>query len=79
MAVVKPKNTLQEQRKLYVSMFGESCPETLKCSLKEIEDAIDDCKAMLDEAIDRSDKNEISYWRKMLQENKVQRREILST
>ena len=75
----KSKNTLQKQRNFYAAIFGESCPETGNSNLKEIDNAIEDCRAMLYDAIDRSDQNEISYWRKMLQENKVQRREILST
>ncbi len=75
----KSKNTLQNQRKFYVAMFGESCPETGVINIKEIDNAIEDCRATLYDAIDRSDQNEISYWRKMLQENKVQRREILNS
>ena len=73
------KVTLQEQRDFYSAIFGDSCPAHNNVSIEEVDSAIADCKAMLDYAIDRSDKTEISYWRRLLQENKVYRREILNT
>lgn len=74
------KNTLESQRKFYAAIFGEECcPIQTNFNINDIEDAIAECEAMLCEAIHRSDKDEISYWRKLLQENKVQRRELLST
>ena len=77
---MKEKNTLQKQREMYSMMFGDSgCPVNENCTLEEIEQSIEECKSMLTEAISRSDKDEISYWRKLLQENKVHRREILNT
>lgn len=81
MAVKKPKNTLHERMQHYTAIFGEDscCPKENKCSIEEINQAIGECKAMLYEAIERSDRQEISFWRKMLQENKVQKREMLST
>lgn len=76
----KKGNTLQAERALYESLFGnESCPVCEVSHVTELDDAISDCKIMLDEAISRNNKEEISYWRKLLQENKVHRREILST
>lgn len=77
----KLKNTLHERMRIYTAIFGEDncCPEQNISSIKEIDQAIGECKAMLYEAIERSDKQEISFWRKMLQENKVQKREMLST
>ena len=81
MAAKKPKNTLHERMQHYTEIFGEDscCPKENICSIEEINQAIGECTAMLYEAIDRSDRQEISFWRKMLQENKVQKREMLST
>lgn len=81
MASKKPKNTLHERMQSYAAIFGEDscCPAQNISSIEEIDQAIGECKAMLYEAIERSDRQEISFWRKMLQENKVQKREMLST
>lgn len=79
MAKEKRTNTLQSRRQLIFDMFGDdSCCQNASVNVEEIDMAINDCQAMLYYAIDRNDKEEISYWRKMLQENKVQRRELLS-
>lgn len=69
------KQTLQSQRDFYFALMGEQpcyedCPETIE----ELDEAINDCYAMLQYSIDHNDKEETSYWRKFLQENKVQRR-----
>lgn len=75
------KVTLQEQREFIFAIYGDDfcvCNGEEKSSLEEIENAIADCKMMLQEAIERSDKAETAYWRKALQENKVCRRELLS-
>lgn len=74
---VKHKNTLQEQRRLYYAMFGDTeslCCEETGGTIDEYDDAINDCMAMLQYSLDQNDKSEISYWRKALQEVKVQRR-----
>lgn len=74
------RSTLQAERSLYEAMFGnESCPVCEVANVTELDNVISECQIMLDEAISRNNKEEISYWRKLLQENKVQRREILST
>lgn len=73
--------TLQQQRDFYTALFGEeSCASYCneKNTEEEINRAISDCYMCLQYAIDRNDREEISYWRKMLQENKVQRREMLT-
>ena len=72
----KIKNTLQSQRDFYVSLFPEQsqCCKENKLAIEELDEAINDCYAMLQYSIDQNDKEEISYWRKLLQENKVQRR-----
>lgn len=73
--------TLQEQRDMYSKMFGDDkcCSDTTEikdCS--SYDDAISDCVAMLQYSIDQGNKKEVSYWRKLLQENKVQRRLLVS-
>lgn len=74
------KMTLQLQRELYADLFGdESCGVEQNTTVQQIDDGIDNCIAMIDYSIDLGDKEEISFWRKMLQENKVQRRKMLTT
>lgn len=69
------KVTLQQQRDFYSELMGEQpCPESEKNSKEELDEAILDCQSMLLYSIDRNDKEEIAYWRKLMQENKVQRR-----
>lgn len=75
------KQTLQSQRNFFSAFYGDGfceCSVEERGSLEEIEMAIEECKMMLQESIDRNDKDEIFYWRKMLQENKVNRRELLN-
>lgn len=78
----KNKATLQAQREFISAFYGDNfcgcCEEESEATLEEIESAIADCEMMLQESIMRSDKAEIAYWRKALQENKVSRRELLS-
>lgn len=78
----KHKTTLQDQREFVSAFYGDDfcggCIEEREATLEEIESAIEDCEMMLQESIERSDKAEIAYWRKVLQENKVSRREMLS-
>lgn len=70
--------TMQEAEANYFAMMGEPCcaepPE-----LGDIDRGIEDCMAMLDYAIGLADRNEIKFWRRMLQTAKVQRRELLAT
>lgn len=77
----KNKATLQTQREFISAFYGNDfcgcCEEKNEATLEEIESAIADCEMMLKESIKRSDKAEIAYWRKALQENKVSRRELL--
>lgn len=74
-----PKNTLQNQREFYSAFYGEDiCGAEKTATEEELDEAIADCAMMIEYSIDRGDKEEISYWRKMLQENKVQRRKMLS-
>ena len=74
----KHKQTLQSQRDMYFALMGEEpCGGENECAtLDELNEAIDDCYAMLQYSIDQNNKEEISYWRKLLQENKVQRRAL---
>ncbi len=78
----KHKTTLQDQREFVSAFYGDDfcgCyEEESEATMEEIESAIEDCEMMLQESIERSDKAEIAYWRKALQENKVSRREMLS-
>ncbi len=67
--------TLQEQRDFYAAMFGDCCPQyACNYTKDDFDEAILDCYSMLQYSIDQNNKEEISYWRKLLQENKVQRR-----
>lgn len=71
------KNTLMMQRKMYFELFEDTCP-TEEYSIADIDHAIADCEAMVRYSIDSNNKEELSYWRKLLQENKVLRRQIRS-
>lgn len=71
--------TLQDAEHLYGEIFGETCPVEDSTSLSDIERSIEDCAAMLDYSLETADKNEIKFWRRMLQKAKVQRRELLAT
>ena len=74
-----PKNTLQHQREFYSAFYGEDiCGAEETATEEELDEAIAECAMMIEYSIDRGDKEEISFWRKMLQENKVQRRKMLS-
>lgn len=72
--------TLQEERKAVFDMFGEDyvCSENNSLSIEELDESINECYNMLLYSIDRQDKEEIRYWRKMIQENKTQRRMMLA-
>lgn len=72
----REKQTLQSQRDMYFALMGEEpCGGENECDTPdELNEAINDCYAMLQYSIDQNDREEISYWRKLLQENKVQRR-----
>lgn len=73
------KNTLAAQREFISALFGEECPEPEEeCSISDLDEAIADCEAMVRYSIDSNNKEELSYWRKLLQENKVLRRQLLS-
>lgn len=71
------KVTLKEEREAYRSMFGSDSilEENTNLTRQELDEAIDDCNAMLQYSIDRNNKEETAYWRRLLQENKVQRRQ----
>lgn len=71
--------TMQETRTEYAAFMGETCVAEPTPRLSELENNIEECKAMLNCAIYRADKEEISFWRRMLQTAKVQRRELLAT
>ena len=70
---------MQEAQTEYFSFMGEACVVEQTPTLGDIDNNIEECKSMLDCAIHRADKEEISFWRRMLQSAKVQRREILAT
>lgn len=71
--------TMQDSETMYFAFVGESCGARSVPVISEIERSIEECKAMLDNAIYLTNKNEISFWRRMLQTAKVQRRELLAT
>ncbi len=73
------KHTLQSQREFYSSFMGESpCNQPFGLTIKELDESIAECKAILWHFIDLDNKEEISYWRKCLQEYKVQRRMLIA-
>ena len=75
----KKKQTLQSQRDFYFAFMGESpCYDDHPATIEELDEAINDCYAMLQYSIDHDNREETSYWRKLLQENKVQRRMLVS-
>lgn len=71
--------TLQKNEQFVSAFYGELCCPSETLTLNDLDKTIKECKAMLDDAIWRTDKKEIAFWRKMLQKAKVQRRSILST
>ena len=71
------KATMQQEEAMYAAMFGEECPSN-DVTLSEINESIDECQAMLDYSLNLANKEEIAFWRKMLQRAKVERREILA-
>lgn len=71
--------TMQEARTEYFAFMGNSCGVEPIPALSDIEQSIEECRAMLNCAINRTDKEEINFWRRMLQTAKVQRRELLAT
>lgn len=72
--------TMQDAQAEYSAfMSDDSCITELESGLSDIARNIEECGAMLDCAIHRADKDEISFWRRMLQKAKVQRRELLAT
>ncbi len=76
---LKPKTSLQDAEKAYFDMMGEApCFTPASISIEELDTNIQECHAMLSHAITTSDKSEIAFWRKMLQQAKMQRRELLA-
>ena len=71
--------TMQDAQSEYFAFMGDSCGVVSIPTLSDIEKSIGECKSMLDYAIYRNDRNEISFWRRMIQTAKVQRRELLAT
>ena len=71
--------TMQDSQVEYFAFMGDSCCAECEPTLSDIDQSIAECMAMLDNAIYWTDKSEISFWRRMLQTAKVQRRELLAT
>lgn len=73
------KRTLQVDRDFYSDFYGDtSCNSVEEPDLDELENSITDCIEMLRYSIDHNNKEEIHFWRKMLQENKVLRRKLIA-
>lgn len=53
--------TMQDSQVEYFAFMGDSCGAECKPTLSDIERSIAECMAMLDNAIYRTDKNEISF------------------
>ena len=72
--------TLQERENFINDFYGEKqCCASTDSSLEDIDKSIEECEAMLNCSIDTTNKEEIAFWRKMLQQAKVQKRSILTT
>ena len=80
---IKPnKPTLQDERKMYASMFGEEFmveeSPLSKEDLASYDEAIFLYSWFLEEAVVRNDQTEASFLRRMLQEAKVNKRRALA-
>lgn len=80
---IKPnKPTLLDERRMYVSMFGEEFmveeSPISKEDLNSYDEAIFLYAWFLDEAINRDDQTEAAFLRRMLQEAKVNKRRALA-
>lgn len=67
----------------FIGMFYDrefSCQITEEVLLteEECQQSVNECYAMLQYSLDRQDKDEIAFWRKMLQRAKVEKRSIAS-
>lgn len=71
--------TMQDEENLYFSLMGEEPPIEEELTLSEINESIGECRAMLQDALDRKDRDSVKLWRRMLQRAKKQRLEILTT
>ena len=78
----KHKQTLQSQREFYAAFFGDGfgceCAMKFTGTKEELNEAIAENTMMLQDSIDQGDKDEIAYWRKLIQEQKTLRR-LLTT
>lgn len=73
------KRTLREERDFYSYFYGDDyCGIERETDLDELEITIDECIGMLWDSIGQNNKEEIHFWRKMLQENKVLRRKLIA-
>lgn len=72
--------TLQQEREAIHAFFVDEdiCFTESTLTRDELDEAIGECHCMMLYAIDRGDKEDAAYWRKMIQENKVKRR-LLAT
>lgn len=83
MANGKPnKPTLMDERRMYAAMFGDERmveePPVSKENIESYDEAIFLCRWFLEEAIVRNDQTEASFFRRMLQEAKVNKRRALA-
>lgn len=70
--------TMQEAQLEYFKFMGDSCGSEPELNLNDIERNIEECKSMLYNAIYQTNKDEIKFWRRMLQTAKAQKREFLA-
>ena len=70
--------TLQQEREAILAFFGDEdiCYSESALTRSELDEAIGECHCMMLYAIDRGDKEDAAYWRKMIQENKIKRRQL---
>ena len=73
---------LQSNETFLGAFFGEefSCPvpSVDVFTDKERQQSINDCYAMLQYSLDQQDKDEVAFWRRMLQRAKVEKRSVAS-
>lgn len=71
--------TIRQEEQFYSMMFGTCCNEEETLTLSDLDESIAEIQAILSYVIEQSDQKEIKAWRRMLQEAKVTRRELLTT
>ncbi len=72
---------IQSGEEFVRGFYGEdrSCEMSENLSETEWQQSINDCYSMLQYSLDRQDKDEVAFWRRMLQRAKVEKRSMASS